>query len=83
MDGIKSVLNLITRDCFMASIDLKDVYYSVKIDERFQKYLKFIWHKKLYEFVCFPNGLSPCQRKFSKLTKVRLINENCHKRLLR
>ena len=28
MDDIKSVLNLITRDCFMASIDLKVAYYS-------------------------------------------------------
>ena len=73
MDDIKSVLNLITRDCFMASIDLKDAYYSVKIDESFQKYLKFIWHQKLYEFVCFANGLSPCPRKFTKLTKVPLF----------
>ena len=24
--------NLVTRDCFMASIDLKDAYYSIKID---------------------------------------------------
>ena len=72
MDYIKSVLNLITRDCFMASIDLKDAYYSAKIDESFQKYLKFIWHQKLYKFVCFPNGLSPCPRKLTKLMKVPL-----------
>ena len=66
----------------MASIDLKNAYYSVKIDESFQKYLKFIWHQKLYEFVCFPNGLSPCPRKFTKLTKVPIsvirLSGNCH-----
>ena len=35
MDSINTVLNLITKDCFMTSIDLKDAYYSVKISENF------------------------------------------------
>ena len=53
----------------MASIDLKDAYYSVPIAQAHQKYLKFQWENKLYAFTCFPNGLAFCRRKFTKLLK--------------
>ena len=33
MESINKILNLITKDCFMASLVLKDAYYSVKISE--------------------------------------------------
>ena len=72
MDSINTILDLITKDCSMASIDLKDEYYSVKISESFQRYLKFEFLDKLYKFVCFPNGLAPCPRKFTKITKIPL-----------
>ena len=53
----------------MASIDIKDAYYSVPIAQAHQKYLKFQWENKLYAFTCFPNGLAFCPRKFTKLLK--------------
>ena len=31
MDTLSTVTKLIEKDCFMASIDLKDAYYSVRI----------------------------------------------------
>ena len=31
MESIRSVLNLVTKDCFMCTVDLKDAYYSVKV----------------------------------------------------
>ena len=48
MDNIRTVLASVTPGCFMASIDLKGAYHSVKIAEDFQKYLKFHWNGKLY-----------------------------------
>ena len=56
----------------MASIDLKDAYYSAPIYTDFQKYLTFQWKGKLYKLVCFPNGLAICPRKFTKLLKPAL-----------
>ena len=53
----------------MASIDSKDAYYSIHIDNLHQKYLKFLWKGNLYQFTCFPNGLAFCPRKFTKLLK--------------
>ena len=70
MDGIKTIINMATRNCFMATIDLKDAYYRVAISRLFQKFLKFKWKDKLYCFICFPNGLGPCPRKFTELNKV-------------
>ena len=34
--------------------------------------MKFEFLNKLYKFVCFPNCLAPCPRKFTKITKVSL-----------
>ena len=72
MDNIKVILANVTKGCFMASIDLKQAYFSVKIDEEYQKYLKFQWQGNMYQFTCYPNGLAPCPRKFTKLMKVPL-----------
>ena len=36
MSSIKTVLKMITKDCYMASIDLKDAYYSVPIQKAYQ-----------------------------------------------
>ena len=35
MDGINTIINMITRNCFMATIDLKDAYCSVAISRLF------------------------------------------------
>ena len=69
MDTLKSILNLIQKDCFLASLDLKDAYYSVPVARDHRKYLRFLWWGQLYQFTCLPNGLSCCPRKFVKLMK--------------
>ena len=53
----------------MASIDLKDAYYSVPICVERQKFLNFIWKGEGYKFTCLPNGLAFYPRKFTKLMK--------------
>jgi len=70
MDTLESVMKLVDPDCYMASIDLKDAYYSVPIHRDDQKYLKFKWKGVLYQFTALPNGLSSGPRIFTKLLKV-------------
>ncbi|XP_068675354.1 uncharacterized protein [Montipora foliosa] len=60
---------LMEKDCFMASVDLRDAYYSVPMSVHAQKYLKFTWSGKLYQFTCLPNGLCCAPRLFTKLLK--------------
>lgn len=65
MENLNSVLNLINEHCFMASIDLKDAYYSVNIHESFRKYLRFLWNDQLFQFTCLPNGLTSAPRWYT------------------
>lgn len=41
MDNIWSAIRLMKPGCYMASVDLKDAYYSVPICKNHQKFLKF------------------------------------------
>ena len=47
MDGIKTIINMVTGNRFMVTIDLKDAYYSIAISRLFQKFFKFKWKDKL------------------------------------
>lgn len=69
MDTLATSLKLISENCFMASIDLKDAYYSVPIHDDYCKFLRFEWQGQMYQFVCMPNGLAMAPRKFTKLMK--------------
>ena len=69
MDTLESAIRLMRASCCMASIDLKEAYYSVPIAKEHQKYLKFKWGHTLFQFTCFSKGLSVSPRKFTKLLK--------------
>ena len=70
MESINTIINVITRNGLMATIDLKDPYYSLAISGLYQKFLKFKWKDKLYCFTCFLNGLGSCPTKFTKIYEV-------------
>ena len=69
MDTLETALKLMTPNCYMTSLDLKNAYYSIPIAKEHQKYLKFIWNNQLYVFTCLPMGLSSSPRIFTKLMK--------------
>ena len=56
-------------ECYMASIDLKDGYYSVPIAIEHRTFLRFYWQGTLFQYTCMPNGLSSAPRYFTKLLK--------------
>lgn len=67
MQTIKDALLMVSKGDYLTSIDLKDAYYSVPIDREHQSFLKFSFQGTIYKFTCYPNGLRPCPRKFTKL----------------
>jgi len=69
IESIKNVLNLIRPGAYMASIDLKDAFFSVPIFPQHQRFLKF-YFDRLYQFRCMPQGYGPAMRIFTKITKV-------------
>ncbi len=70
MDTLATAIALMRPNCYMASVDLKDAYYSIPIHPQSRKYLRFLWQGQLYQFTCLPNGLSEAPRKFTKLLKI-------------
>lgn len=69
MESLHYVIQIMKKDCYMASVDLRDAYYSVRIHENYQKYLKFSFNNQLFQFTCLPNGLACAPRLFTKLLK--------------
>ena len=69
MDTFQTALKLIQPGCFMASVDLKDAYYSIPLHPEHRKYLMFEWEGQYYQFTCLPNGLSSSPRVFTKILK--------------
>ena len=69
METLRNALDLVRKNCFFCSLDLKDAYFSVHVTEASQEFLKFSWRSQLYAFTAFPNGLACCPRLFTKLLK--------------
>ena len=69
MESLKQVVAMMKPGCFMASLDIRDAYYSVPIHKSHQKYLKFEFNGQLFQFTCMPNGLACAPRLFTKLLK--------------
>ena len=74
MDNIESCVRLMKPGCFMASTDLSDAYFSVPVDRSHQKYLTFLWKRKLYQSTCLAQGLACARRGFTKLLKPVFAN---------
>ena len=56
MESLQSVLNIIRPNCWMASVDLKDAFYTVAIHPDHQKFLTFKLQGHCYTFSGMPNG---------------------------
>ena len=69
MDTIHAALKLMRPGCFMASVDLKDAYYSIPISVEDHNFLKFEWQGNYFRFTCLPNGLASAPRLFTKVFK--------------
>lgn len=66
MDTLEHAIHLMKPGCYMASVDLKDAYYTVPIHPSHQKYLKFWFGENFYQYTCLLNGLASAPRIFAK-----------------
>lgn len=57
LEDYRSVKNMITKNCHIASLDLKDAYFVVPISKKYRKFLRFEFKNTLFEFCCMPFGL--------------------------
>ena len=69
MEYFEQAIRLINAGDYLASVDFKHAYYSVKVAEELQKFLCFKWKDTVYQFTCLPNGTAEGPRLFTKLLK--------------
>ena len=69
MENFKSAITLMSPNCYMPIINLKDAYYSVFVDKDHRKYLRFAWNNHLFQYTCISNGLNSAPKIFTKLMK--------------
>lgn len=69
MEDYRTASKLITKNCYMASLDLKDAYFLININKYHRKFLRFMYNGRLYEFTCLPFGLCTAPYVFTKLLK--------------
>ncbi|KAG8539574.1 hypothetical protein GDO81_020726 [Engystomops pustulosus] len=74
MESIRTTIPLISRNCFMTTVDLKDAYLHIPVLQSHRKFLrvailqdKTVLH---YQFTCLPFGLSSAPRVFTKVAVV-------------
>ena len=48
-------------NCYMASIDWTDAYYSLLIHPQDRCFLRYFWNNVKYQYKVLPNGLSSGQ----------------------
>lgn len=69
LEDHKTVARLVSHNCFMAKIDLKDAYFLVPICPQHKKYLRFYFNDHLYEYNCLCFGISCAPLVFTKIIK--------------
>lgn len=69
MEDIRTATKLLSKNDFMASIDLQEAYFLVPIHDVSKRYLRFKFQNQTYEFQCLPFGLSLAPLVFTKLMK--------------
>ena len=56
MESLTCAIQLMKKNCYMASTDLTDVYYTVPVAVKHRRYLRVFWRNRLFQYTCLPNG---------------------------
>ncbi len=69
METFERAIKLVNAGDYLASIDLRHAYYTVRIAEEQRRFLCFTWQGTAYQLACLPNGISEGPRLFTKLMR--------------
>ncbi|KAL7299668.1 hypothetical protein TKK_0007426 [Trichogramma kaykai] len=69
MEDLRTAIQLIFPNYYLASIDLKDAFHSIPLHNESRKYVRFCYLGKLYQFVALPFGITSAPYIFTKIMK--------------
>lgn len=69
LEDYRMAQQLVFKNCFMASLDLRDAYFLIPISKSHRKFLRFQFNSVRYEFSCLCFGLNIAPYIFTKILK--------------
>ena len=69
MESLNDVFKIIKKGVWMASVDLKDAFFTVPVHNLHKFFFMFEWIQKFYKFVGMPYIYSDAMRIFTKILK--------------
>ena len=69
MESLKDVFRINKQGVWMASVDLKDAFFTVTVHNSHQKYFKLEWFQGFYKFIGMPNEYSEAMIIFTKIVR--------------
>lgn len=69
LEDSRTVTKLISKNDFLAKLDLENAYFLIPIDKNSSKYLRFIFQGQYFDFLCLPFGLNVAPYIFTKILK--------------
>ena len=73
LEGYNVIIQMLQKDDFLVSVDLKDAFLMFSMHCIHQKYLCFDWLGVRYCYVCMPFGLTSAPRTFTKVLRSVLV----------
>ena len=70
METLQTAITLMHPQCWFASIDLKNAYFSVNVCEMDRIFLRFVFNYRLFSYKSLVQGLCTAPRVFTKLLKL-------------
>ena len=70
MESIRHAIYMVEPGMFLASLDIKDAFYSISVHKTHQKFLEFLLKRKALQLNATPNGCVDTMRVFNKVIKL-------------
>ena len=69
----QSILQMVQKGSWLASVDLKDAYFHVPIHLDFRKYMRLFFRVRFYQFKVLSFGLSTASKVFTKMLALIIV----------
>ena len=76
METPETIRTSLRQGVWVTSIDFKDAYFHIPIQEQSRKYVRFHFQGQTYQFKALPFGLSTAPLEFTVVVKVKLMASN-------
>ena len=74
IESLKSAINAMASNCYLALLDLKEAFYSIQIREMDRKYYRFYWRGPKITIYFFDHRVALISQVFHKDLKASLCN---------